>query len=248
MTTSKRRFRGEMAYHQVACILTTETRLTKDLSPAIWELLSNKWNDPKYIVETECMPDIHSDFASDELITYFDIRKYVAATPEKCQGKFSSMMVEDLNRIISNWERSGQGNGGLPVLGRAAQLHEDDGTSAVTSSCRDSDDTSEVKSNGDVAGGRAAAFGSLSNRKREASMDQIHSFASGSQSYHLYLWKMLDKHGLLGSSLQRLDDDISKAIPSVIVGAGGVSVTQDQWSSSRPGLLHDHSVSSLNQP
>jgi hypothetical protein len=70
------------------------------------------------------MPDIHSDFASDELITYFDIRKYVAAAPEKCQGKFSSMMV-NLNRIISNWERSGQGDGGLPV--GAAQLHEDDG-------------------------------------------------------------------------------------------------------------------------
>jgi hypothetical protein len=34
------------------------------------------------------------------------------ASPEKCENKFSSMMV-DLKRVIANWEKSGQGDGGV---------------------------------------------------------------------------------------------------------------------------------------
>ncbi len=36
------------------------------------------------------------------------------ATPEKCENKFFTMMV-DLKRVIANWERSGQVDGGVDV-------------------------------------------------------------------------------------------------------------------------------------
>ena len=47
------------------------------------------------------------------------------ATPKKCQGKFSGMMVE-LSKVIANWERSGQGNGSVELEG--GKLNKADNT------------------------------------------------------------------------------------------------------------------------
>jgi hypothetical protein len=125
-------------------------------------------------------------------------------------------MMVDLKRIIANWwERSGQGDGGL--------AEPEGGSEDGSSSSSRSGECSATS----TSGGAVRRFGTLIKRKRDAMMDQVHSFAPSSQSYLLYLWRMLDKHGLLGSSLQRLDDEISKSVPSVLVG--GVATVASGW-------------------
>jgi hypothetical protein len=55
-------------------------------------------------------------------------------------------------------------------------------------------------------------------------LDQRHAFFEYEQQYLLYLWYMLEKHDLLGCSLQRLDDGVSagdggRSVPSIDVGS-----------------------------
>lgn len=156
----------------------------------VWQMVADKWNDAEFSPTTEELPDLHSDFIVEETIFHFGVEDMAKATAEKCEAKFSSMMVE-LNRVIGNWERSGQGDGGI----------------------EEGDDEEEARELGHPE------YGSLENRTRGA-LDQRHSFVGYNQSYLLYLWHMLDKHSLLGSSLQRLNDNVSAAnggegVPSV---------------------------------
>jgi hypothetical protein len=100
-----------------------------------------------------------------------------------------------LKRIIINWERSGQGDGGL-------------------------DDEGSEEQEDSMIGEDTPGFGALANRKRGA-LDQRSQFVDYQQSYLLYLWFMLDKHGLLESSIQRLDDSVAACngatgVPQVI--------------------------------
>ena len=132
------------------------------------------------------------------ILIFFDhstVSQMAPATPEKCRGKFSGMMVE-LSRVIGNWERSGQGDGGA-----------------------EKEDDSEEE-----AGPEQVQFGALRNRERGA-LDRRASFVPCSASYLLYLWHMLDKHDLLRSSMQRLDEGVAagnggSGVPSVILRRG----------------------------
>ena len=38
----------------------------------------------------------------------------IPATPEKCEDEVNSMVIQ-LNHVITNWERSGQGDGVIDV-------------------------------------------------------------------------------------------------------------------------------------
>jgi hypothetical protein len=168
--------------------MTVENRNSvANCEKSVWELISAKWNDPLFAPETEELPELHSDFICSETVDYEMVSGMVSATPEKCQGKFAGMVVE-LSRVIGNWERSGQGDGGVE---------------------RDKDGDDDL-----------VQLGSLRNRERGA-LDCRASFVPYSSSYLLYLWHMLDKHNLLGSSLQRLGNGVSCAdggsgVPSVI--------------------------------
>jgi hypothetical protein len=113
------------------------------------------------------------------------------ATPDKCRDKFSNRMVQ-LTRVITNWEKSGQGDGG-----------------------HSNEDEDEEEKSEDVV------FGSLRNRSAGA-LDQREQFVEYNQSYLLYLWHMLDKHGLFVSSLQMLNCDVAAGngatgVPSVVL-------------------------------
>jgi hypothetical protein len=74
-------------------------------------MISNRWNDPSFAPETEEIPDLHSEFDLSEEIPHQLVAEMAPGTPEKCQSKFSGLMVS-LIRVIQNWKKSGQGNGG----------------------------------------------------------------------------------------------------------------------------------------
>ena len=109
-------------------------------------------------------------------------------------------MVLQLNRMISNWERSGQGDGGY-------------------TGCEEDDEVGEgVHSHG--------------------ALDQRKNFVIGTNTYHLYLWEMLEKHDLFGSSIQCLNASVSSGngnagVPSLILGKHKYGDDDDSISSSR---------------
>ena len=209
--------------------MTVENRNSVDKrSKTVWELVALKWNDADYIPVTEELPELHSDFCVDETIHHNLVSDMALATPEKCQGKFSGMMVE-LGRVIKNWERSGQGDGGI---------EEDDDDSEASSS-------EELELT--VGEKLAVPPGSLKNRERGA-LDTRASFVTYSQSYLLYLWHMLDKHDLLGSSLNQLDDSVAASnggsgVPSVVMRRRENSVGVS--TNSLPGSKAEESITLL---
>ena len=151
----------------------------------VWHLMADRWNNQDFEPETESLPDLHPDFAVSDTIFYFDVASLTPATAGKVEEKWASMILE-MNRCIGNWQKSGQGEGGIYDADNAAD-HE---------------------------------FGSLENRSQHALASQK-DFFRGSQTYLLYLWQMLNNHGLLGSALQRLNNSVSSAngasgVPSVI--------------------------------
>jgi hypothetical protein len=78
----------------------------------IWHLLADKWNDKKFEPETVSMPAVHSDFAVSDFILYLDVADLTPATAEKVEDKWGSMILE-MNRCIADWQKSGQGEGGI---------------------------------------------------------------------------------------------------------------------------------------
>jgi hypothetical protein len=79
------------------------------------------------------------------------------------------------------------------------------------------DDDAEEKTDGT----EGTVYGSFRNRSAGA-LDLRSKFIDFNQSYLLYLWHMLEKHGLLGSSLQRLNDTVAagnggEGVPSIVL-------------------------------
>ena len=152
-------------------------------SLTVWEMISSKYNDVRYSPVTEEILSLHSDFFESETLWHDLVKNKAPATPEKCQAKFSSMMIS-LKRSKEKWERSGQGDGGKK---------DEEG----------SDDNGNNEPDEEVA------------------LDDRHSFFQYNQSYLLYLWHMLDKHGLYVSAAQELDDEVAAdngggGVPSVV--------------------------------
>ena len=107
-----------------------------------------------------------------------------------------------LKRGIQNWERSGQGDGGF--------TEQDE---IVLDASEEEKDKNNDDNELDEGTGR---FGSLKQRPRRA-LDNRSNFFDGRSTYLLYMWDMLDEHGLLQSSVQQLHDGIGS-------GDGGESV------------------------
>ena len=151
----------------------------------VWHLLADKWNDKTFEPETVAMPELHTDLSFSDIILYAEVAHMTPATAEKVEDKWSAMVLE-MNRCIANWQKSGQGEGGI-------------------------DDCDNEKDH---------EFGSLENRTQHA-LASRQSFFKDRQVYLLYLWEMLNRHDLLGSALQRLNNSVSSVngssgVPSVV--------------------------------
>jgi hypothetical protein len=86
--------------------------LCRDIS--VWEDVSDVWNDPRYTPTTE----IFNNSLQPREIPHSKVATLAKATPEKCEIKLNAVVL-NLKRIITMWERSGQGEGGF--------LHEEEG-------------------------------------------------------------------------------------------------------------------------
>jgi hypothetical protein len=138
------------------------------------------------------------------------------------QGKFSTMMIQ-MKRCISKWERSGQGKGGIiEPDGNEGEEEKEDGTAPVVE------------------------FGSFANQSKVA-LDSQHSFFPFYQLYLLYLWHMLEKHNLLGSSLSRLNISVAATnggteVPSVILDRSSQTMADED------NALWESTIQSNNTP
>jgi hypothetical protein len=86
-------------------------------------------------------------------------------------------MRTELMRLITDWEKSGQGDGGLIDIGESA----------------------------DVGDTTQRQFGGLDHRSPGALNDRSAFLRHNKCSYLLILWEEAEKHQLLASTLQRLD-------------------------------------------
>ena len=109
---------------------------------SVWQMLSDKWNDPNFLPVTAVLPDLHSDFERPIPLLYEAVSHMQKATAEKVQERWQSMNLQ-LNCITVHWEHSGQGDGGF--------LNE-----------FDKDEEVEEVVDGDISGNEPA-FGSLKN-------------------------------------------------------------------------------------
>lgn len=125
---------------------------------------------------------------------YDRVVQLTPATPQKIQDFFTSTR-SDLLRIISNWEMSGQGDGGRE--NEDAAVDDEDGHSLSLMSSSSSIEIDEMPP--------AAIGGNLRNRPPRA-LDNRAAFLNGRPSYLLYFWEVADMHQLLASSLQRLSN------------------------------------------
>jgi hypothetical protein len=78
----------------------------------VWHKLAEKWNDPQFEPETVSLPSLHSELTCSDIILYVEVSDLTPAIAEKVEDKWSSMILE-MNRCIANWQKSGQGEGGI---------------------------------------------------------------------------------------------------------------------------------------
>jgi hypothetical protein len=164
----------------------------------VWELVSKKWNDIDFSFQTACIGHLHSDFTESKFHFHSDVENMMIATPEKCEQKYQSM-VSELSKRIEKWEQSGQGDGG-------EQAYKND----------DGNDIEE-----EIRVPTSEGYGVIIKERSQGALDKIHVFFEYNQSYLIYLWYSIDCHGLLGSSLQQLSEDIcatngATGVPSVL--------------------------------
>ena len=189
--------------------MVVENRNTPEARAAnIWTMVEKKWNDADYLPVTSLKPETHSDFAQPIYCAFEAVSHMQPATPEKVEEKWNSINLA-LKRVIQNWERSGQGEGGF--------INEED-----VRDVDEEDDSGEENDDDRSYGGKSASFGSLTERPPQ-SLELRRNFVDGRSTYLLYLWDMLCEHDLFQSSMQQLKDGIGSGnghseVPSVIRG------------------------------
>ena len=172
--------------------LELDARNSTDVRPpTVFELIADKWNDSAFN-PVAAVSDCHEDFSSPTNCAHSQVAALMQATPQKVEDALASIR-SNLVRIIQNWERSGQGEGGRhAAVGEQESEESDDADGFVIY-----DTTTSVR------------FGSLSSRNRsECALQSRAAFLCGKPSYLLYFWEVADRHQLLQSALQRLDDDV----------------------------------------
>lgn len=158
--------------------------------PTAFELIADKWNDKDFnpvAPASEC----HEDFAAPTNCAHSQVATLMPATSQRVEDALASIR-SNLLRVIQDWERSGQGEGGRHA--------------------GDDDDEEDGESAGDpensiILDTESARFGSLVSRS-ECALQNRAAFLRGKPPYLLYFWEVAENHQLLRSALQRLDDDV----------------------------------------
>jgi hypothetical protein len=128
-STSEKNWRGAVPYLRIIMLLTEDdikeefikhgmnkTRLELDArnseirEKTVFELIAERWNDENY---NPVVPSflVHEDFRRPTDCSYEKVKDLLPATGEKVRNTISHMRAS-LNRIIANWEQSGQGDAG----------------------------------------------------------------------------------------------------------------------------------------
>ncbi len=188
--------------------MAVENRRTAEaVQSNVWYMVAEKWNDESFSPTTS-VKDSHSDFSWPIPIPFDAVGEFMRATPEKVEEKWNAMNLA-LKRGIQNWECSGQGDGGYM---ENDNIDEDD----------DNDNNENSDGGAEVDDNNTHQFGSLRGRSQR-SLDLRRNFFGDKNSYLLYLWDVLEEHGLVQSSMQQLLDGIGSSngcdgVPSVIGG------------------------------
>lgn len=75
-------------------------------------MIADKWNDCMFNPVSVVNPDLHTSFSSAKDLGWSEVQHLASATAEKVKQKLSEMRAK-LSIIITNWETSGQGDGGI---------------------------------------------------------------------------------------------------------------------------------------
>jgi hypothetical protein len=154
----------------------------------VFAVIAEMWNSRTYnpvAPPSTC----NFDFQTATDCSFEAVSTLNPATPQKVQDIFASMR-SNLLRIIQNWERSGQGEGGTDETTSDAEPQNED---------VDIDDVLEESGGTSVVGN--TVMGGLQGRPARA-LDSRAAFLYGKPSYLLYFWEIADFHQLLQSSLQ----------------------------------------------
>ena len=87
----------------------------------MWELLSDRFNNPLISPTTKCLSDVHPDFPCEISLDHDQVTSLQPTTGENCKDRLNSMIVA-MKQVIQKWGASGQGDGGLN------DCHEDEGS------------------------------------------------------------------------------------------------------------------------
>lgn len=154
-----------------------DSRNSESRLPTAYKTIADRWNSADYNPLTE-VSECHFDYSSTIKLDYTTVNTLQPATARKVEDKLTQICAT-LTRIIVKWEKSGQGDGGT--------LDSDD---------EDKENSPEIIDEDNVR------FGALSDRPQFA-LDTRSAFLQGKPSYLLYFWELVDKYGLLSTSLQK---------------------------------------------
>ena len=163
-----------------------DDRNSADRPLTAYEIIANKWNDDSFNPSSSIL-EVHPDFAHPIDITHAAVANLADATASKVEDLLTQIRTS-LIRVVSDWEKSGQGEGGVQDLDQLVDDVEA-GQHHVPAALYDVNDVE---------------FGSLQNRSRPA-LSRRHNFLRGKPSYLLYFWELMDRHQLLQTTMQRLD-------------------------------------------
>ena len=203
--------------------MAVENRRTQEaITSNVWYMVANKWNDPLFHPTTS-VKDHHSDFARPIAIPFDSVASMQPATPEKAEEKWNTMNLT-LKRIIQNWERSGQGYGGYVEEPGEEEVDADNDT---------------------------FAFGCLEGRSQVA-LESRSNFFDGKNMYLLYLWDVLEEHGLTQSTMQQLRDGVgcgngSEGVPSIIGSKRSLDEDSSLGSSKKTRRKYNNEVDMFEQ-
>ena len=79
-----------------------------------YEIIANKWNDDSFNPSSSIL-EVHLDFAHPIDITHAAVANLADATASKVEDLLTQICTS-LIRVISDWEKSGQGEGGVQDL------------------------------------------------------------------------------------------------------------------------------------
>ena len=91
--------------------LELDARNSNVRPPAVFELIADKWIDRSDFNPVAAVSECHKEFSAPTNCAHSQVAGLMQATPQKVEDALASIR-SNLLRIIENWERSGQGEGG----------------------------------------------------------------------------------------------------------------------------------------